>query len=245
MATPGHGKATVTFFDGFRLSLVVSKGSQEIAVPQAEYTTLEDPALQFLQGVPGIKSQWSGFLDIEDDGWDETAFASLSNGIHYLTTCPVGIAAGAIAYLSAQQNLAQPRPFDRQQVAMLDWNGQGTGAFSRGAVLTTATAVTGTGPQAGRNVGVTTSTQTLIAHVLLLAASGAGSVTTAIQESSDNGAGDAYGTISGMSGALTAVGQAARLTFTGATETWKRTNVTALSGFTSATLLVALGIAQQ
>lgn len=242
-ARPGHGKASVHFFDAFRLSQIINKAKIDFKTGMANVTALEDVAEVFVQGKLGGTISAGGFLDVAVGGWDTLANTSLTDGNHVLTTHPEGIAAGALAYLLYGHTTGAPQDYDQGGAVMLDWAGQLTGPIARGQVLTTATAATATGAQAGRNVGTTTSTQTLVAHVLLLAASGTGSLTVVTQESSDNGAGDAYATISGMTSTLTAVGQAFRQTFTGATETWKRSNVTAFSGFTSATILVAIGTA--
>ena len=244
MPTPGHSKAAIIYFDAFRLSQIVMKAGQEIKAPPVSVTPIE-PASGWEEHVPGKVgggSSCSGVLDVDATGWDKKAFDALTDGAHLFTRLPVGGAAGGVAYLTKEIAIGEPRAFDQAQVVMLDWSGQMTEAVARGQVLTPSTLVSATGPQTGRNVGTTASTQTLVAHVLLLAVTGPGSVTVAIQESSDNGAGDAYATVSGMSAALTSAGQAARLTFTGATETWKRSNITALT-FTNATLLVAIGTA--
>lgn len=228
-----------------RLSRIVSKATQEFKVPGVDVTPIEpsDGWESFVQGKIGGTGSASGFLDIDDNGWDELAFAALTDGEHLFTRLPVGLAASAIAYLVKEIAVGEPRAYDQGGVAMLDWSGQVTGPVSRGKVLTTSTTVTATGAQSGINLGTTTSTQTLVAHILLLAVTGTGSVTIAVQESSDNGSGDAYATISGMSATLTTAGSAARVTFTGATDAWKRSNVTAFSGFTNATILVAVGTA--
>lgn len=245
MGTPGHAKASIIYFDGLRLSRIVSKATQEFKVPGVDVTPIEpaDGWGAFVQGKLGGVGSASGFLDIDDDGWDEIAFAALTDGEHLFTRLPVGGAASAIAYLVKEIAVGEPRAYDQGGVAMLDWSGQVTGPVSRGKVLTPSTTVTTTGPQSGINLGTTTSTQVLVAHILLLSVTGAGSVTVTIQESSDNGSGDAYAAISGMAATLTTAGSAARVTFTGATETWKRSNATAFSGFTNATILVAIGTA--
>lgn len=246
MATPGHSKASIIYYDGFRLSQIVSKAAMEFKVPGVDVTPIEpsDGWDAFVQGKLGSVSSCSGFMDIDATGWDKKAFDSFTDGVHQFTRLPVGGTAGSIAYLTNEISVGQPRAYDQANVVMLDWAGQATGPISRGSVLTASTTVTGTGAQAGRNIGTTTSTQTLVAHILLLAVSGSGSLTVEIQESSDNGSGDAYSSLSGMSATLTTVGTSARVTFTGtATETWKRSNVTAFSGFTNATILVAIGTA--
>lgn len=242
MATAGHGKAARIYYDGYSLTQYVSKASQEVSASEAEYTSIEDTSGVYLQGKITGKVSADGFLDVTaTTGFDATMYAALVNGEHYWTAMPTGTAALAIAYMAKFNVTSQARPYDQADVIRLNVAGTITDSISRGKVLLTPTAATTTGGLTGQNVGTSASTDEVVAHVLLVAASGSGSVTVAIQESSDNGAGDAYATISGMSGSLTAVGQATRLTFSGATETWKRPNVTALSGFTSVTLLVTIG----
>lgn len=243
MTTLAHGKSSVILFDGFRLSQIVSKASMDLKAGSANVTALEDAAEAHLQGKLGGTVSAGGFLDVAVGGWDTLAQSSLTDGDHVLTLNPQGITAGYVSWLLYGHSVGSPKAFDVNNAVMLDWAGQLTGPIARGQVLTAATAATATGAQAGRNVGTTTSTQTLVAHIILLSVSGSGSVTVAVQESSDDGSGDAYATVSGMSATLTTAGSAARVTFTGATETWKRSNVTAFSGFTSATILVAIGTA--
>jgi hypothetical protein len=61
----------------------------------------------------------------------------------------------------------------------------------------------------------------------------------AVQESSNDGAGDAYANISGLSSTLTSNYSAQRLVVSTATEAWKRINVSAFSG-TSIVMLVSV-----
>lgn len=243
MATPGHGKNSVVFFDAFRLSQIVSKAKMDLKAAAANITALEDAAEAHLQGTLGGTVSASGFMDVAVGGWDSLAKTSLTDGNHVLSIFPTGITASSPAWLLYGFTVGDADAYDMGNAIMLDWAGQLTGPIARGKVLTAATTVTGTGAQSGINIGTTTSSQTTVVHVLLTAVTGSGSLTLVTQESSDNGSGDAYATISGMTSTLTAAGQAARQTFTGATEAWKRTNVTAFSGFTNATVLVAIGTA--
>lgn len=242
MATAGHGKAARIYYDGYSFSQYVSKASQESSVSESEYTSLEDAQGVFAQGKLTGKVSGDGFLDVTaTTGFDATAWAMLTSGEHYWTSFPTGTAVLTPAYMMKFNVTSEARPFDQADIIRLNVAGTVTGPISRGKTLLTATAATTTGGLTGQNVGTSASTDLVIAHVLLIAASGSGSVTVALQESSDNGAGDAYATLSGATGSLTAVGQASRLTFSGASETWKRINVTALSGFTSVTLLATVG----
>ena len=243
--TIGHGKNSVVFFDAFRLSQIISKAKMDLKVGSANVTALEDAADAYLQGKLGGTVSATGFLGGVADGWDALANTSLTDSSHVLTLAPTGITASSPAWLLYGFTVGTPQSYDVNDAVMLDWAGQLTGPIARGKVLTAATTVTGTGAQTGINIGTTTSSQTTVVHVLLTAVTGSGSLTIVTQESSDNGSGDAYATISGMTSTLTTAGSASRQTFTGVTEAWKRTNVTAFSGFTNATVLVAIGTAAQ
>ena len=87
----------------------------------------------------------------------------------------------------------------------------------------------------------TTAGEVFVATIRLVEVAGSfGTVTIALQESSDNGA-DAYATISGMTATFTSLG-VARVYTTSATEAYKKLNVTTLTTLTSATFHVTIGV---
>ncbi len=123
--------------------------------------------------------------------------------------------------------------------SLLSFEEEGSGAMVRSAILRAAT-VTGTGNGTGQNLGATISGQQLQVVYRILAIAG-GAITLQTHESQDNGAGDAYANVAALaSGSLSAVG-VTRVSTTGATETWKRTTISAMTA-SSATILVSIGL---
>ena len=97
---------------------------------------------------------------------------------------------------------------------------------------------TGAGQSTGRNQGVTTSPEEYQVVFHLLAFTGT-DITIKVQESQNDGGGDAYADISGLtSGALTGIG-VVRVSVTASTEAWKRLDFSGT--FSSATILVTGG----
>ena len=98
---------------------------------------------------------------------------------------------------------------------------------------------TSTGNLTSVDIGTTSTSQTLQAVFRVLALTGS-NVTLNVQQSSDDGSSDAFGTISGMtSGSLSAIG-VVRTTTSAATERYKRINVAGT--FDSVTFIVSLGV---
>lgn len=246
MATPKHGKYIRNYFDNYRVSNWVSAGNVDFSRDAAEITPLEEEFKQSLPGKVGAASAINGFLDVADDGFDEVDFVDiLAPTTHYVCRtffAGTSQAQGDIAYETQEFNTGNSRAYDVANVAMLNWGGQVTGGFYRGAVLLPETAGTATGViGSALNFGATTAGERFVATIRLVAKAGTfGSVTIALQESSDNGA-DAYATISGMTATFTALG-VARVSTTSATEAYKKLNITGLTTLTSVTFHVTIGV---
>jgi len=96
--------------------------------------------------------------------------------------------------------------------------------------------ITATGAQTGQNVGAVAAGGTTV--VVYRVHSITGTYASNIEESTDNGSGDAYANVAALaSGNLTAAG-VTRKTTTGATEAWKRVNVTTAPTTASITVTV-------
>lgn len=246
MATAKHTKYSRLYFDAYRISNWASSTNLDMSRDSVEYTPIEGEYKLFLPGKAGGTSAINGFLDVADDGFDERDAANvLAPSTHYICRtvfAGTSSAAGDIAYETQEFDTGDSRAYDQAGIAMLNWSGQATGGVVRGKVLIAETAVTGTGAVgASLNFGATSANEVFVATIRVVSVSGAGSVTFAIQESSDDGAGDAYATISGMTATFTAVG-VSRVSTTSATEAYKIVNATAFSGFTSVTAIVTIGV---
>jgi len=140
VATPGHTKASRVYFDGYRVSQAISAANVDFATDAAEATAIEDSAKVFYQGKTGMTSALNGFVDVTDDGWDELEFATINDGAHEITVCPVGTTGSSIAYVAQHFSTGDSRAYDQANVVMLNWNGQNEDQedFGRGTVLTTS-----------------------------------------------------------------------------------------------------------
>lgn len=260
MATPKHGKNHRIYFDYWPVSQFANSDTLDIAADAAETTAFEDAGKTFLQGKYGATSSFAGFLDLADDGFDETwDVTSLADGQHWIGRLYDGTTRGGVCYETVELNTSAARASEIANVVTLNWSGQKTGQIGRGGVLTAgAESITGTGALTGVNYGGTYGTvgasSTQVVTVRVVAVSGSGSITVQIEESSDDGGGDAYAQVTGWTSTevdpgtnvnigtadqvtFTGIG-AAKLTRTGAIEAYQRVNVSAYSTFTSVTLLV-------
>lgn len=237
-----HGKTHAIYLDGLNLSSLANSATIGIDVDTAEVTTFADTAKAFLEGDYGHTAGFTAFYDNTDDGYDELAFSKVTTqgDDHYLANVVGGATAGNVVYEQVVRWTGQPRNFDIGSAVVVNGDLQGTGRIGRGKVIAAA-AVTATGNQTSVNYGATASTATKYVTYRLVSASGTGSITMEIQESSDDGSGDAFAAISGStSGAMTTVGTAVPVTITAATEAYLRLTTSAFSGFTSATVLVTV-----
>lgn len=249
MATAKHGKYVRTYFDQHRVDRWASATGLDFARDGVEYTPLADEFKLFAPGKAGATSSLNGFVDIDTTtGFDIVQFTDVvaAPGVtHYI--CRTNFAgtsatAGDIVYETQEFNTGAGRAYDQANVAMLNWSGQVSDGFYRGSVLLPETAATATGVVGSAlNFGATTAGEVFVATIRLVEVAGSfGTVTIALQESSDNGA-DAYATISGMTATFTSLG-VARVSTTSATEAYKKLNVTTLTTLTSATFHVTIGV---
>lgn len=264
MATAVHSKSAKAYYDHYRVSPWVMNTGITFTADAAEYTPLENDYKLFLQGKASANgSTLNGFMDIvaaASNGFDAIEFADLNDGKHYISRMPQGSGRGSVAYETVESSTGVSRAMDIANVAMLNWSGQPTEEFYRGFVLTSGEEViTGTTDLTGVNCGASTATgpaQRFEVVIRAVSVSGTGSIGVQIQESSDNGAGDAYADITlsaetptqGLvtfgtnTATFTGIGTI-KLYTTAATEAWKRVQVSAFTGITSASLVVTCGIA--
>lgn len=182
-----------------------------------------------------------GMFEGDDDGYDEQIHAILGDaGDHYLTQTFGAAVEGDVAYDAVVTVNEQPRSALIAGVVLLNFNAVGTGRITRGVILGSKTS-TGAEDLTGQNTGTTTGTVDTYTVVFRVLAFTGTNITITVEQSSDNGSGDAYAAVSGLtSGALTAIGVVQASTVA-ATEAWKRV---AISGtYSSALILVTAGVA--
>lgn len=203
-----------------------------------------DTGLVFVEGLYGAELRQNAFLDPDEAGideiiWDELGVAAAA----MVGYAPIGTGTkGNVVYEANARPKEQVRPVEIAGALLLNVNWQmGTGIV-RGILLQNE-AVTASGVVAGtaRELGATTSPSTFVTIIRCLAFDGT-NLTVDIEESSNDGGGDAYELIAGMQQVITGVGSW-RLTTTSSTEAWKRVNITAFTGI-SMTIMVVCGIIQ-
>jgi len=206
-----------------------------------EVTCFSDTALEFVEGLPSATATINGFFDTTDNGYDEQMFVNIGDGAkHYLGLFPGSDAShGDIGYELQAQVSSQPRPTEVAGAVLLncDWTSEG-GIYRATSMANAAVSGTGAIANSNKNLGTTSANTVFVATIRCIAFDGT-TITVRVQESSDDGSGDAYADIAGLTTTLTAIG-VTRVSTTSATEAWKRVNIQAFTG-TSMTILVTCG----
>ena len=237
-----HGQSARIYLDEYNLSGRTNKVELIMDQDMPEVTCFEDTGKAFVVGRPGWTANYEGFADYTAAEIDAIIEAA-KTGTHNVGIYMAG--SGAAGYEGVGILKMQSRESENSDAAKMKWSITGAeGAFlGRGVLISNGLAVTGTGAQTGVSFGGTVAVgKTVRLTSRVIAVSGAGSLTVALQESSDNGGGDPYATIIAGT-AQTAVGAVVSTTVAGGTlGAWFRTNVTAFSGFTSVTLRTSVTV---
>ncbi len=231
------------WLDEFPLAGYLTSSSLKVAQENVNVATFSSDGPRRVVGNFDHTGDWSGLFDAEDGGLDPIlSVDGWTDDDHYLAHAFGSAVEADPAYERVIRLKERPVEAKGGQAVLLNFTDEGSGELVRGRILRSA-AVTGTGNGTGQNLGATTSGQLFVVTYRVIAVSGTGSIVLQCQESSDNGAGDAYASVAALaSGTLSAVG-VTRKTTTGATEAYKRISVATFSGFTSATILVTAGLA--
>lgn len=200
--------------------------------------------------------------DISFGGWavygadlyEEETFNLMTNESDQVLGVIYGGAAGDVAYEDIGKLVGRPYTTSVGNVDTID--GSLTGEwFARGLAVDVDRSVTGTGGGTGQNIGAITGTLAVVVRVT--AVNTFTSMTVDIEESSDDGSGDAYAKVTGWTWntdhanvseasdtlTFTGVGYAVGYKTVAPSEAWIRTNATALTG-TSATVSSMAGEAK-
>lgn len=233
------------YVDEFDFSGRTNTGELSVDNNLPEVTCFSDAAQEFVEGVYNGRMPIGGFFDPADDNYDEQMWSVIGDGAqHYVGLYPGSQAAhGNFGYEIEAQCPDQSRPIEVAGAVLLSVTWQGEGPVVRSTVLCNG-AVTGSGvvTNSNKNLGATAAGEEFVAILRVLSVTGSGSITVEIEESSDDGAADAYAQVFAFT-AKTAIGVERKSVLT-ATEAYKRVNVTAFSGFTSVTILVVAGKSQ-
>lgn len=234
-------RAVRLYWDEHPLHCSLNSATLAITQMTPDATTFCDDGPRVVVDNYGYSSDFGGFSDYDEDALDEILNAGLGSE-HVYGVFPVSTGSlpteGAACYEGLVALSSRAQTWQVGNAAAFSATAVGAGGLVRGTVLRAAS-VTGTGNGTGRNVGATTGEQ--VAVVFRVLGGDFASITIDVQQSSDNGGGDAYSNVSGLtSGALTAPG-VVRVTTSAATEAWKRVNVSAFTG-TDALIVVSIGV---
>ncbi|MDY6957627.1 MAG: hypothetical protein SVK08_00585 [Halobacteriota archaeon] len=229
------------YIDEFNFSGYTNAFKMDIKNTLPEVTCFTDTGAEFVEGLPSATAVINGFFDTTDDGYDEQSFALIGDGTkHYFGLYPNDASHGDPGYELQGQTDSQDRPVEVAGAVLLNLNVTNEGAIMRTMVLCNGES-TGTGAvtNSNKNWGATGAGTVFAAVLRVISVTGSGSIVVEIEESSDDGSGDAYSNIISFTTA-TAVG-VERKSITTATEAWKRVNITTFSGFSAATIMVVIG----
>lgn len=230
------------WLDEYALSGYLTASELSVEQETVKVDTFSDAGPRRVVGNYDTKGSHMGLFDAAAGEFDQQAFSNFrTDEDHYLAQWFGGAAEGSVGFERIVRLKSTPRKAAVGQAVLLNIEEEGAGPIVRSTLLRSA-AITGTGNGTGRNLGATTSGQIFQVVYRILAVSGTGSIVLQCHESSDDGGGDAYASISDLaSGTLSAIG-VTRKTTTAATEAYKRVTVATFSGFTSVTVLVTAGL---
>ena len=230
--------ATRVYMDEFDISGDMNAFTLNINQVTPVVTAFSDTGPRRVVGDYDYDASYTGFLEPTTVLSDEQIFALLGSATdHFIASCPGANAEGSIVYEGTYRLTGEPRSADVGNVVMVSFDVAGSGGLVRGVILGNSTE-TGSGQSTGRNQGATVSPEEYQVVFRLLAFTGT-DITMKVQESSNDGGGDPYADISGLtSGALTGIG-VVRVSVTASTEAWKRLDFSGT--FSSATILVTGG----
>lgn len=234
-------KGTRIYLDNHDVSGFLNNSEQTLTQEVPIVTCFSDDGPRRVVNNYDVEHGDLGLFDGDASSIDEIIHALLgSSADHYLTKMWGVSAEGGIAYDSIVELMNKPESAQLAGAVMLNWNTRGSGGVSRGNVLMNAT-VTGAGNRSGVNQGAKLSGPAYRVIIRVLSLTGT-NIVLKVQQSSDDGGGDAYADIAGLtSGTLTGPGLVVVQT-TAALEAYRRINISTPGGFTNAIALVTAGV---
>lgn len=234
-----HGSTTIHYID--ELAVTCALNSADYAIDRGVVDARTFCGNNQVPGNRDVMASFGGFGLFGADDYEEELAARMQSGADVNRLTIFGNAAAARTYEVLGPLGKVSHAWKAAEILGLSGEIPKGQSLTRGIALHIGTTITGTGNQTGQSHEVTAATtQTFVATIRVVSVSGSGSVTFLVQESQDDAAGDAYANIGGMSATFTAPG-IQRLTTTGATELWKRINVSAFSGFTNVVATITVG----
>ena len=228
------------YVDEFDFSGVLNSMGFDISQETPVVTCISDAGPRRVVGNYDAKQSHLGFFEGTEDGFDQQIHALLADGNdHYITHCFGASAEASVAYDFVARLSALPRSASEGGAILLNFDSESSEGVVRGLVLGNKT-TTGAEDLDGQNQGATTA-NTIYAVIFRVVTFDGTDITLHIEESSDDGGGDAYADIAGLTATFTDIG-VERHTTVAATEAWKR--VVIAGDFTTALILVTAGTVQ-
>lgn len=241
-----HGKNAAVWLNAFDFSGYATSATLSIDIDTVDVTTFADGAHTFVEGDYGFTFDIETLFDTTDAGWDDTSFAACvtNGGLQYVLFAPTGLTQGTEpVYELVCRWTSRPLVVSVGDAVRISGSmvGSGSGSLSRGYVLQNET-LTATGTETGYNMGaVAASTKISVATYRAVNVGGGEDYVLALEESSDNAAGDPYAAVAALASGTISADGVTRVTTTGALEAWRRINCT--NAPTSVTSLVTHTIA--
>ncbi len=231
-------QTTRIWFDEFLLSSALTSFGQDIDQETPEVGGLSSDGPERAVGNYDFSSNVAGFFDGDSGGIDETLDAALRDGaVHYLAIFPGSASTGTWGRDGVFVSSGEARSGAVAGAVMLDSNHQGAGQLVRANLLENSSK-SGTGSGTGRSIGITTSPALTVVTARIISGTFS-ALDFDIQQSQNDGGGDAYTDVTGLDFAFTGAG-VSRKTITATTELWKRVNIDVFTG-SSALLVVTIG----
>ena len=232
---------TRVYLDEFDLSGDLNSSALDLRNELANVTTFADSGPRRVEGNYDTTHQHTGFFDGAGDGIDDAVFAALGSNVdHCLAQLFGGDAEGSVGYESVVRIERQPRVARVGEAVSLSFDAAGSNGTARAVVVRNGS-ITGVDTGAGRDLGATSASQTMVVTARVVSGTFT-NLALDIQQSNDDGSTDPYANVNGLAFTFSGPG-VSRKTISAATEAWKRVRVTAFAG-TSAQLLVTIGVLQ-
>lgn len=233
--------ATRTYFDEFDLSGELNSFGIDFEQEVTKSEGFSDTGPRRVIGNYDHSGSFLGMFEPTSGAYDDNIFAAIGDSSdHYMAVAPGANAEGSIVYERTVRVSDEPRSAQTGGLVLLNFDDEGAAGHVRGIILGNSTE-TGAGTSTGINQGATTTTAEYQVVFRLITFTGT-DITIKVQQSSDDGSGDAYADVSGLtSGSLAAAG-VVRVSTTASTEAWKRLDFSTSGGFSSAVILVTAGL---
>lgn len=188
-----HGKNTDLYIAEFDLNADVNNVTLDIGVDVSEITSFEDTYKEFVEGTGGFNFALDAFWNGATDALDEELNAMIGNNSFLFTSVPPGDTVGNVGYSGLVHLTSKSKSASISGPVTLAMSGEGHKELSRTVVINKA-AHTVDGQTASHNYGGAGSDK-VTSYLHVVAYSGFTSVVVKVQESSDDGAGDAFADI--------------------------------------------------